>query len=156
MNGSIHSVLNGRSHFTSDLSDHVLCPFLYWGIYSFLVSAGPFLHIRNNIPNVFLLHPDFQSYLFFVFLQYLIFMWLSLPNFSFRTLVFHVMLRKSHSSFKQYKYLHFALIFVRFHFFTLYVFTLLNLFLCKDSSCIVFQMVGQLSQQHLIIRSFPH
>ena len=72
---------------------YVLCLFLYWNSYLFLYCRSLYIYIRDYIPNVFLLHRDFQCYLFFVLYKYLIFMWLSLPGFFFITLVFYVMYR---------------------------------------------------------------
>lgn len=109
---------------------YILCLFLYWNSYLFCI-VGVFIYIRDYIPNVFLLHRDFQSYLFFVLHKYLIFMWLSLPGFSFITLVFYVMHREATFSLHN-KNIHFALVFVSFHFLHFMLFSL-RIYLCVKS-----------------------
>lgn len=74
-----------------------------------------FAYFSIAIVIFFLLHRDFQSYLFFVLLKYVIFMWLSLPGFFFITLVFYVMHREATFSLNN-KNIHFALVLVSFHF----------------------------------------
>lgn len=68
----LNSGLSRHSHRIPEASDHVLGPLLHWSM-SFFLFLGAVLHIRDHISNLFLLHPDFQPYLFLVLHKYLIF-----------------------------------------------------------------------------------